>query len=490
MNLNTDSTPRSPFAPVRTGVTTLRINRRRFIYSTALAAGAMATRLTPADAGVKLKSANEKLDIGCIGTGGGWRADYDVHELAGMDPTGWTGAKENIVALCDVDSNYLSAMGQRFPGARRYRDYREMIEKEKTMDAVGVAIPDHQHAPAAMLAMAAGKHVYCEKPMTHTVWEARQLTLAARKYGVVTQMGNQGHCGEGNRRLCEMIAAGAIGAVREIHCWTDRPVHVDGGPGWVQGHERPTGKDPVPANLEWDLWLGPAPMRDFLAGWPEDKRMPVYHPHVWRGWWDFGCGAIGDMGCHIMDGPYWSLNLGAPTTVELVQSSKLMPDMAPWASVIKYEFAARGDMPPCSLTWHDGGQKPAKPAELDMPLPDNGALLIGEKGKIITGTYGENPTLLPEKLFADYKRPSQTIPRVPGNSPHQDFLRACKGGPPACSNFDVSGPFTEMALLGNVAMRLGKKIQWDPVNLKCPGTPEADAILHPTFRDGWKVSPA
>jgi predicted dehydrogenase len=485
---NPDSKPSSPFATVRTSVTTLRVNRRRFIYSTALAAGALATRLTPADAGVKLKSANEKLDIGCIGTGGGWRADYDVHELAGMDKTSWTKPTENIVALCDVDANYLSAMAQRFPAARVYKDYRVMLDKEKTLDAVGIAIPDHQHAPAAMLAMAAGKHVYCEKPLAHSVWEARQMTLAARKYGVVTQMGNQGHSDEWNRRLCETIAAGTIGAVREVHCWTDRAVHVEGGPGWVQGHDRPPGSDPIPASFEWDLWLGPAPSRPFLAGWPEDKRVPVYHPHVWRGWWDFGCGAIGDMACHIMDGPYWALNLGAPATVELVKSSKLMPEMAPWVSIIKFQFPARGDMPPCSLTWYDGGQKPAKPAEMEAAqLEDNGALLIGDKGKIVAGTYGENIRLLPESLMVGHKWPAQTIPRVPGNSPHQDFIRACKGGVAACSNFDVSGPFTEMALLGNVALRLGRKIEWDPVNVKCPGTPEADALLHPSFREGWKV---
>jgi hypothetical protein len=483
MMSNSNSNPRSPFATVRTTVTTLRVNRRRFIYSTALAAGALATRLTPADAGVKLKSANEKLDIGCIGTGGGWRADYDVHELADMDPTGWTGAKENIVALCDVDANYLGAMKLRFPSARTYPDYRVMLDKEKTLDAVGIAIPDHQHAPAAMLAMAAGKHVYCEKPLTHSVWEARQVTLAARKYGVVTQMGNQGHSDEGNRQLCEMIAAGAIGAVQEIHCWTDRPVKW-----WVQGKNRPPGADPVPSTFDWDLWLGPAPTRPFLAGWPEDKKTQVYHPHYWRGWWDFGCGAIGDMACHIMDGPYWAANLGAPSTVELVRSSALMPEMAPWASIIKFQFPARGSMPPCSLTWYDGGQKPAKPAEMEAAqLDNNGALIIGDKGKIVTGTYGENPHLLPESKMMDFKRPAPTIPRVPGNSPHKDFIRACKDGPKACSNFDISGPFTEMALLGNVALRLGKKIQWDPVNLKCPGTPEADAILHPTFRDGWKV---
>jgi hypothetical protein len=489
MMSNSNSKMRSPFATVRTTVATLRINRRRFIYSTALAAGALATRLTPADAAVKLKSANEKLDIGCIGTGGGWRADYDVHELANMDSTSWSGARENMVALCDVEANYLNAMAQRFPKARLYKDYRVMLEKEKTLDAVGIAIPDHQHGPAAMLAIMAGRHVYCEKPLTHSVWETRQLTLAARKYGVITQMGNQGHSGEGNRRLCEMVWAGAIGPVREVHCWTDRAVHVQGGPGWVQGHDRPPGSDPVPATLDWDLWLGPAPSRPFVAGWPENRSVPVYCPHVWRGWWDFGCGAIGDMACHIMDGPYWALKLGAPATVEF-KSTKLMPEMAPWASVIKFQFPARGDMPPCSLTWYDGGQKPPKPAEMEAAqLEDNGALLIGDKGKIVAGTYGESPHLLPESLMVDYKRPGQTIPRVPGESPHKDFIRACKGGPAACSNFDVSGPFTEMALLGNVALRLGKKIEWDPVNLKCPGTPEADALLHPAFREGWKVQP-
>jgi predicted dehydrogenase len=477
----------SPFAMVRTDVATLRVNRRRFIYSTALAAGALVTRLTPADAGVKLKSANEKLDIGMIGTGGGWRAEADVHELAACtDPRGFNGAQENIVALCDVDANYLNAMARNFPKARLYKDYREMIEKEKSMDAVGIVIPDHQHAPATMLAMAAGKHVYCEKPLTHAVWEARQVRLAARKYGVVTQMGNQGHSGEGNRRLCEMVASGVIGPVRQVYCWTDRPVKW-----WPQGQARPDKSDPVPATLDWDLWLGPAANRPFVAAWPEAANVPVYMPHVWRGWWDFGCGAIGDMACHIMDGPYWALNLGAPKTVELVKSTKLMPEMAPWASVIKFEFPARGEMPPCTLTWSDGGQKPPRPADMEAPqLEDNGALLVGDKGMIVTDTYGDKPTLLPESRMAGYQFPAQTIPRVPGNSPHQDFIRACKGGPAPCSNFEISGPFAEMALLGNVALRLGKKIEWDPVNLKCPGTPEADAILRPSYREGWKVEAA
>jgi predicted dehydrogenase len=478
--------PHSQFAPVRTTVSTLRVNRRRFIYSSALAAGALVTRLTPADAGPKLKSPNEKLDVGCIGVGG-WRGPQDVIGLADLDQN--KVPQQNIVALCDVDKNNLNAWVKALPNARLYSDYRVMLEKEKTIDAVSVTIPDHQHAAATMLAMAAGKHVYCEKPLTRTIWEARHVTEAARKYGVITQMGNQGHAGEGNRQLCEMIWAGAIGPVREVHFWTQRPAKVEGGPGWVQGHNRPSGEDPVPATLDWDVWLGPAAKRPFVAAWPEDKTVPVYLPHVWRGWWDFGCGAIGDMACHIMDGAYWALKLGAPTSVELAGSSKpVVRDMPPWASIIKFQFPARGDMPPCTLTWSDGGQKPPKPAEMEAAqFEDDGALFIGDKGKIVTGVYGENPHLLPESSMVDYKRPAQTIPRVPGNSPHQDFIRACKGGVAACSNFDVSGPFTEMVLLGNLALRLGKKIEWDPVNLKCPNAPEADEFIKPVFREGWKV---
>jgi predicted dehydrogenase len=479
--------PHSPFATVRTTVETLRVNRRRFVYTTALAAGAVLTRLTPASAGPKLKSPNEKLNIACIGVGGGWRAEADVFGMADLD-VNKAAANENIMALCDVDATHLNIMAGYFPRAGRYSDYRVMLEKEKSIDAVCIAIPDHQHAPATMLAMSLGKHVYCEKPLTHTVWEARQIMLAARKYGVMTQMGNQGHSGDGNRQLCEMIWAGAIGPVREVHCWTDRPVFIDGNPGWVQGHTRPTGSDPVPKTLDWDLWLGPAAQRPYLATWPNDGR-PVYLPHVWRGWWDFGCGSIGDMACHIMDGADWALKLGAPTKVELVAVSKnTTVDMPPWSSIIKFHFPQRGDMVPCTLTWYDGGAKPEKPAEMEAAtMETNGALYIGDKGKIVGGEYGENPHLLPESLMAEYKRPDPTIPRVPGGMQghHKNFILACKGGPPACSNFDVSAPFTEMALLGNLAVRVGKTIEWDSENLRCPNAPEADAFIKPTYRDGW-----
>jgi predicted dehydrogenase len=247
--------------------------------------------------------------------------------------------------------------------------------------------------------------------------------------------------------------------------------------------------------LNWDLWLGPAPKRPYLHEWPEEMRKKIlkmaghiYHPFSWRGWWDFGCGALGDMGCHVMDGADWALKLGAPTSVEVVSSSERVPEMPPDSSILRYEFPARGDMPPCVLMWYDSGQKPPRPAELEAKeLEDNGSLFIGEKGKIICGVYGEKPRLLPESSMADYVRPEQTIPRAPGNDPYLDWIRACKGGPVAGSNFDVSGPFSEWVLLGNLPLRLGKRIEWDPVKLRVTNIPEANDLIHGDHRHGWKV---
>ena len=334
-----------------------------------------------------------------------------------------------------------------------------------------------------------GLNVYCQKPLTHTIEEARKLTAMARAHKVVTQMGNQGHSGEGNRQLCEMIWSGAIGHVREAHCWTNRPI-------WPQGLNRPPGTDPVPAKLDWEIWIGPAPMRPFKDKWPEEdhdqpewaKRGGVYHPFNWRGWWDFGCGALGDMACHIMDGANWALKLGAPTSVELVESSPITSEMAPMSSVLKYEFPQRGELPPCTLTWHDGGKLPPRPKEMEAEnFEESGTLFIGDKGKIMCGTYGERPRLLPESSMADYKRPDPTIPRVPENSPYKDFIRACKGGPAACSNFDVAGPFTEIVLLGNLALRLGKKIEWDAAKMQAKNLPEADKYIRAHYRKGWEI---
>ncbi|MDB6111342.1 MAG: iolG 1 [Pedosphaera sp.] len=452
------------------------LTRRQFIYASAMAASA--TALTGfAAPKPKFKSPNEKLDLGIIGCGG--KGQADSQGLSG----------ENIVALCDVDADSLAAAAKKWPNARCYRDYRVMIEKEKSIDAVTVSIPDHQHAPAAMLAIKAGKHVYCQKPLTHTVSEARALTLAARKYKVMTQMGNQGHSSDDIRKLCEMIWSGAIGPVREAHCWTNRPI-------WPQGRQRPSGQDPVPSHLDWNLWIGSSQMRPFVEKWPEEtteggkKRGGgnVYHPFAWRGWWDFGCGALGDMACHVMDGANWALKLGAPTSVELVDSSPICTEMAPSWSILRYHFPARGENPPCTLTWYDGGKLPERPKEMEKEnFGQSGTIFIGDKGKIMCDEYCDRPRLLPESSMADYKRPDPTIPRVPENNPYLDFARACKGGPAACSNFDVSGPFTEMVLLGNLALRIGKKIEWDSAKMRVKNCPEADQFIHAKYRKGWSV---
>ncbi len=396
----------SSFKVVRTKRSTLQINRRHFIYTSALAAGALAVGLPGCMSRPNYKSPNEKLDIAGVGTNG--RAAADLEGVSG----------ENIVALCDVDSNSLANALKKYPGARTYSDYRVMLEKEKTIDAVTVAVPDHHHAPAAIRAIRAGKDVYVEKPLTHTVWEARQLTLAARKYGVATQLGKQGHSGEGIRELCEMVWAGAIGQVREVHCWTDRAKGW-----WAQGVLRPSGSEPVPAHLNWDNCIGPAPMRPYLHEWPKELQTPfgksVYQPADWRGWWDFGCGALGDMACHIMDCPQMALKLGPPETVEMTSSSALVPEMPPVESILRYEFPARGEMPPCTLTWYDSGQKPPKPAEMEAEhLDSNGILFIGDKGKIITGCLrGRNRTCCPNRAWPTTSGRRKPSPACAGRQP-------------------------------------------------------------------------
>jgi predicted dehydrogenase len=451
---------------VRVELPSRALNRRQFLYTTALAAGSLALSSRAARP-TRLKSANEKLDIAAIGTAG----------KGGDDAANF--ASENIVALCDVNADALAAAAKKWPQACLYRDYRIMLEAEKHLDAVTIGIPDHHHAPAAMLAIKSGRHVYCQKPLTRTISEARALTLAARKYKVATQMGNQGHSAEGNRRLCEMIWSGVIGAVREVHCWSDRPI-------WPQGAPRPRGSDPVPAHLDWDLWVGPAPIRPYVDKWPKGE--VVYQPIAWRGWWDFGCGALGDMACHIMDGANWALKLGAPATVEIVDSAPLCAESPPAWAILRYHFPARGEMPPCTMTWYDGGKMPARPPEMEgEKFEGNASLFIGDNGKILSGCYGERPRLLPESSMADYKLPAPTLPRVPGNSSYLDFIRACKGGPAACSNFDVSGPFTETVLLGNLALRAGKTIEWDAVKMRAKNAPEAGQYIHAHYRKGWSV---
>jgi len=383
---------------------------------------------------------------------------------------------ENIVALCDVDDAEAAETFAKYPKVKKFKDFRRMLDKmDNQIDAVTVTIPDHMHYPAAMMAISMGKHVFVQKPLTHTVWEARQLTLAARKHGVVTQMGNQGHANEGTRLLKEWVNAGAIGPVREVHIWTNRPI-------WPQGLERPKDTPPVPATLDWDLWLGASPKRPYN---------PAYAPFKWRGWWDFGCGALGDMGCHIMDASFWALDLGAPTSVEAV-SSPVNDETAPSWSVVTYQFPARGDKPAVKLVWFDGGKLPPRPKDLepDRELSKGGQLIFGDTGTIMeTHDYCNSPRIIPESKMRDFlpNRPPETIPRIPEADHYQEWIRACKGGTPAGSNFEYSGPLTEMVLLGNIAIRTGEKIEWDGPNMRVTNVSEANQYVHKEYRDGWGV---
>lgn len=356
-----------------------------------------------------------------------------------------------------------------------------MLEKQKDIDAVVVATPDHTHAVAAMTAIKMGKHVYCEKPLTYCIYEARKLTEAAREAGVATQMGIQGHATESIRLLREWLWDGAIGDVHEVHAWTPHPV-------WPQGIDRPKETPPVPETLAWDLWLGPAPYRPYH---------PCYLKMLWRGWWDFGTGGLGDMGCHIFDPIVWSLKLGAPLSVE-ASCSMFVPEVTwdkprntetyPRASIVTYRFAPRGGMPALKLVWYDGGLMPPRPEELEdgrrMGDTYGGALYIGSKGKIICGSHGANSLrLIPETKMQAYQKPAKTLPRSIGH--RKEWIEACKGGKATGANFDYAGPLTETVLLGNIALRTGEKLYWDSANMKITNVPEANNYIRREYRGGW-----
>jgi predicted dehydrogenase len=408
-----------------------------------------------------------KLNIAGIGVGG--RGSSDISAVS----------SQNIVALCDVDWKTGGRTFGRYPNAKKYKDFRRMLDKEdKNIDAVVVATPDHVHAVASIAAIKRGKHVYCEKPLTHSVYEARVLADAARKAGVATQMGNQGQASEETRLMSEYIWAGAIGPVREVHVWTDRPLRGINDVYWPQGVDRPTDTPPVRDTLDWDLWLGPAPYRPYH---------PAYVPFKWRGWWDFGTGALGDIGCHSID-PIWrALKLKCPVSVEA--SCTLVNDETyPVASMVTYHFDAREDMPPVKMTWYDGGLRPPRPDELKegQQFGTNGTLFVGDKGKM----FGH--TLLPESLRKEFGRPPKVLPRSPGH--HQEWIDACKGGKPAGSNFDHAGPLAEAVLLGNVALRpeikkelTNKSLLWDGPGFKFTNMPEANKYLHTEYREGWSL---
>src|SRR6266516_1353751 len=477
------------------------ITRRRFVYYSALAAGAVMVPITATAAGVRGKSPNEKLNIAVIGAGGKGRGDTDeVAELG-----------ENIYALCDVDKTTLDERTtsnprpkeKSYPKAKVYRDYRKMLDEiGKNIDAVIVATPDHHHAFAAARAMKMGKHAYVQKPLTHSVFEARYLRDLARQKKVATQMGNQGSAGSGLRRAVEVIQAGLVGKPLELHVWSNRPI-------WPQGIDRPPGQDATPASLDWEGWLGPAPVRPYKA--------KVYHPFAWRGWKDFGTGALGDMACHTVNMPFRALKLGYPNVVECEETSELHQETYPKTSRIRFEFPAREGLPPLKFWWYDGspGDKSVKllrPSteitreivELQSKLPPSGALIVGDKGKIFSpDDYGSTFYILAsgESKFTKgseheaCKAVPHTIPRNEGSGGDDqrqkaEWFRMIQGGAPAYSNFDIAAYLTEIILLGCVAMRVGvgKTLDWDGPKMKARNAPEAAQYVKRQYRKGWHLA--
>ncbi|MDN5203201.1 Gfo/Idh/MocA family oxidoreductase [Fulvivirgaceae bacterium BMA10] len=470
-------------------------SRRNFIKDSTLATAGVMIVPRYVLGGKGYVAPSDKLNIAGIGVGGRGKDD-----LAGVYNKG----AENIVALCDVDETRAAATFKAYKKAKRYKDFRVMLEQQKDIDAVVIATPDNTHAVAAMAAMQLGKHVYVEKPLAHDIYEARVMTEAARKYNVVTQMGNQGSSWEGTFQVMEWMEAGIIGDVDRVHCWTNRPI-------WPQGIATPKEKVKVPNTLDWDLWLGPAKWRDYN---------PAYLPFKWRGWWDFGTGALGDMACHIIDPAFRALKLGYPTAVEasvgLVYVSDFVegdfPDSCPPSSKIHFDYPARDGMPPVKLIWYDGGIMPERPEELgaDEQMGDwNGGLLFeGTKGKIMTDCYGANPRLLPTSSMQYFKQPEKSLKRVPEGH-HQNWVKACKGEVKAVSNFDIAGPLTEMILIGNLAIRSylhkelkpgkkpgdwapwqypgRKKLLWDSNNMKVTNFDQANQFVKRDYRDGWSL---
>jgi len=420
------------------------------------------------------KSPNAKLNIASIGTGGQGGSDMNS-----------VGKSENIVALCDIDSKRNDEAGKKYPEAKKYSDYRKMFdEMAGKIDAVTVGTPDNHHACASVMAMKLGKGVYTEKPMTHDVYEARVMRETAQKYKVATQMGNQGTAGPNLRNAVEIIQSGGLGEVKEVHIWTNRPI-------WPQSPNitaRPK-ESPVPENIDWDCWIGPAPMRPHSGAYLHFK---------WRGWWDFGTGALGDMACHTANLPFMALKLGAPSTIE-AESEPPNPETCPGWARITYMFPARGEMPPVKVVWYEGKKKGEKGEEKLLPpldllqgekASDSASLIVGSKGSMYSpDDYGGKSIWLPKDKFGpDWQKefkPTVKLPRSPGH--HQEWINACKGGEPAMSNFNYAGPLTEFVLLGNVAIRTQKKLEWDAENLKAKNCPEADQYLKREYRKGWSL---
>ncbi len=517
----------------------MAISRRHFFFGSLLA-GAVPTGGFGSTPSLKLlgyKSPNEKLNIASIGAGG--KAASDIRSCS---------ATENIVALCDVDDKSAAEIYKQFDKPPKYHDFRKMLDKEgKGIDAVIVAIPDFMHAVAAMACMERGKHVYVQKPLTRTVWEARMLTEAAAKYGVATQMGNQGYSNEGTRQCAEMVWNGEIGDVHTVYAWTDRPI-------WPQGLTEIPPPSAVPETLDWDLWLGCAQPRPYTSGgdaYPAGfAKGNFYNPANWRGFYDFGCGSLGDMACHILGAANLALKLGAPTSVECVKKEGNSSFMFPKSSTIKFTFPARGSMPPVTIFWSDSqkenpkvdgvpdgeligdlpnpragqgrggaghaagqaaggraamapspfvgrvfnyeqfkaGMDEAKEAGRTVRMPSaDGSLFVGDKGMLTTGTYGEETRLVPMDKMKDYHFPPELLTRPPSgmNAHYRDWIRACKGGEPACSNFSAAGPFTEWIVMAVISTRVEGRLEWDPARLRFTNSAEANKYVRPFYRKGW-----
>ncbi len=452
-----------------------RIPRRQFLQTSS---GAVAAWWVSGAAQTVLsKSPNEKVNVACIGCGVGGQGERDLNQAIKF---------ANLVAICDIDDERLGPVAVNYPKAKSFNDYRKMLdEMAGQIDAVVVSTPDHHHAPAGLRAMRMGKHIYCQKPLTHTVSEARLMRQAARENNLMTQMGNQGTAEDGFRAGVELIQASAIGPIREVHAWTNRPFKY-----WKQAPDivvRPTETPPVPEHVHWDLFLGPAPVRPYN---------PVYHPFSWRGWWDFGTGSLGDMACHTTNLAFMGLKLGLPERVS-AESGEINPETYPaWATIV-YEFPEREGLPPVKLTWYEG----AKDGKLNLPSPDllygqqppaSGMVFIGEKGAILTpDDYGAEQMLLPKDQFTGFQRPPKTLPRLGPSSASdthmKEWITAIHGGPKPMSNFDYAATMTEAMLLGNVAVRSGKAFDYDGQSGNVTNSPEAAALIDSVHRAGWEV---
>lgn len=443
-----------------------RVSRRKFLAASATAATA-ATFAAPAI--VRARNLNGKLNIACIGVGG--RGGHNLTQVGG----------ENIVAVCDVNGKHVESASAKHPQAAKFVDFRKLYDEVgKTCDAVVVSTCEHTHAFATLPALQLGKHVYCEKPLTHGIYEARRIREEAKKAGVVTQMGIQIHATENYRRVVEMIQSGAIGPVREAHVWVSRAWGLQSEEDAAKNKDivyvanRPTAADPIPEGLDWNLWLGPAPERPFSN---------VYFPGPkWYRWWDFGSGTMSDLGSHWNDLPFWALKLDAPKTIEAFGPTP-HPEIAPASMTAVYEYGPRGDMPAVTVRWHQGMDKPEIWKSGAIPQWTNGVLFIGDKGMLVSD-YSKY-VLLPEERFKDHPTPTPTIPRT--SSHHQEWLEACKGNGKCLADFEYSGQLTEANHLGNIAYRLGRKIEWDAAAMKCVGCPEADPIIRRAYRQGWTL---